>query len=96
MTQKTRLALVSDKHPFDDVFHAIFSDLCDHSIGNVSDCTKEVFDLSASFVSKDASKVLKQFYDLYFAGGKVQAQKEKVNKNVDDLIDQIQQKIASG
>ncbi|MGE0173473.1 MAG: hypothetical protein AB7T49_11820 [Oligoflexales bacterium] len=96
MAPKKLPELVVDKHPFDDAFLAIFTDLCEQSVANVADCTRQVFELSASFVSKDASKVLKQFYELYFATGKVQAQKEKVNKDVDDLIDQIQAKMAAG
>jgi hypothetical protein len=85
-----------DVYPIDELFLDVFLDLCADASDKVARSTQEIFDLSGKFMSKDTSDTLKQFYNLYFGTGGVDKQKERVNKEVDDLIDQIQENMASG
>ncbi|MBF0443751.1 MAG: hypothetical protein HQK54_17720, partial [Oligoflexales bacterium] len=82
---------------FDSLFLTIYLELKEKALMRAQKCTEEVFNLSCSFISRSAQDVLRRFHDLYFAGGfRMEDQKEVINKEVDNIIDQIQTKLESG
>lgn len=81
---------------FDLTFFKLFERLSHDCIDKAASCTEQVFNISKGFLDKDASTVLKKFYDLYFGSDDMEQRKEEMNKSVDDLFDQVQANMDAG
>lgn len=95
MGQTKRKEECSGLSELDDRFLGLFEKLCGQAVARASECTDKVFSLTQEYLSKDVSEVLKKFYDLYF-GRELDEKKEEMNREVDDLFDQIQSNLAEG
>lgn len=81
----------------DELMANVFQQLCQQAKANASGSAQQVLDVSAEYLSKEAHESLKKFQELYFGGNKqVDQQKDTMNKDVDDLIDQIQSNLDGG
>jgi hypothetical protein len=81
---------------FDLIFLSIFKALKAQALDGAQECTDAIFKLSASYVNKPAFDALKRFYELYFGSGDIEASKERINQEVDDLVASLQEKISAG
>lgn len=81
---------------FDKLFLTIFSDLSQQSISHAACSTEEIFKLSSDFLSKPATDILRRFQELYFGEDKFKERNEKVNKDVDNIIEQVEKTIKKG
>lgn len=86
-------AIISE---FDRKFLEFYQAASTDTIDKARVCTDKVFELSSTFMNKDTTQVLRKFQELYFGNKKVEARKEKINQEVDDLIDQIQDQMDQG
>lgn len=80
----------------DQTFLQIYQELGRATTELASRATSEILDISRDYLSQNANDVLMQFYALYMGNSKVDARKEQVNQEVDDLFDQIQSQLAQG
>lgn len=81
---------------FDDIFFNILSGLGKDAVDSAAQCTGAIFNLSSNYVDRPAFEALKKFYDLYFSEESIDASKDTVNEEVDNLIDAIQEKLDAG
>lgn len=79
----------------DEVFYSIFKDLSDDAINNVRLSTDQIFSLSKNYLNKDLTVLLKRFHSLYF-GENNKDQQTEINKQVDDIFDQVSEQVDSG
>lgn len=96
MEAKKKETNTYDVEALDTTFQAIVRDYCDVIIGNASSSVGKILDLSSQFVDKSASKALKDFRDLYFFNDKIGNEAAAINASVDDIFDDLQEKIAAG
>ena len=80
----------------DEKFVNVIKGIAGASLDNAKSCTDRVFDISSGFLNRDTSVVLDQFKSLYFGDATSQAKKEQTNREVDDLISQIQENLEAG
>ena len=81
---------------FDKIFFKILDGLGKEAIGGAAECTDAVFQLSSNYIDRPAFEALKNFYELYFGDGILDADKDSVNEEVDDLFSKVQDAIAEG
>lgn len=81
---------------FDLKFLLFLKDLGKHAMTDARQCTEAVFELSSNYVDKPAFEALRRFYDLYFGVEHIEAQKQKVHQDVEDLVSILQEKIRRG
>jgi hypothetical protein len=91
-----KAAIPIPREGVDPIFLKIFEELGHAAIAGASACTTSIFALSASYMEKPAFETLRKFYDLYFAQGELQKQKDEVNAAVDDMVALLQEKMAAG
>lgn len=77
------------KH-YDDLFINIFSDLSADLLNSVQSATQQILDISSNFLNDDISNALNDFHNLYFNNAELDTHKESIEKNVDEIIDFIQ------
>lgn len=80
----------------DTIILEIIEELSKKAIKGASECTDAVFRLSANYIDRPAFEALKKFYDLYFGEAHIEDDKNTINQDVDDLVEQIQSKIEDG
>ncbi len=77
------------KH-YDDLFIKIFGDLSADLLKSVQSATQQILDISSGFLNDDISNALNDFHNLYFNNAELDTHKESIDKNVDDIIEFIQ------
>lgn len=93
---KLDASVTADLDSLDSAFLSVYGELAQGAMDVAAQATQEVFQLSNSYLSQSANDLLKQFYALYFGDGEVATRKEQINKEVDDLFDQIQAQVDAG
>lgn len=71
----------------DKAFAAIASKLINMTIKTTGSSSKEVLNISQNYLNSKTHKTLENFYHLYFSN-ETQQQKDLMNQEVDDLVDQ--------
>ncbi len=84
------------KEELDIIYLRIFEALSYSALAGAAACTGAIFELSSNYMDKPAFDSLRKFYDLYFAQGDIDKKKDEVNAAVDDIVAQLQEKMASG
>ena len=87
---------VESTRELDEKFLKCIKGIAMASMDNAKSCTDKVFDISSNFLNRDATVVLEQFKGLYFGDAKSQEKKEAMNRDVDDMISQIQANLDEG
>lgn len=77
------------KH-YDDLFIKIFGDLSADLLNSVQSATQQILDISSGFLNDDVSNALNDFHNLYFNNAELDTHKESIDKNVDEIIEFIQ------
>ncbi len=80
----------------DRLFLGIVSDLVNLVQSTMTHEVQQIIAISSGFLSENAHAAMKDFYNLYFAKGSLEADKEKMNREVDDIFDQVQASLTSG
>lgn len=96
MGMPARMQGPSQAESLDDPFMAIMSDFIDIIIGDAGQAASRILELSSQFLSSSAKVALQNFHDLYFGGEKMNLNKEAVNREVDDIFDQVLTQVAAG
>lgn len=89
-------ALHQDIQAFDATFAAILQDLQQVMIESTARNTERVMKLASEYMNRSAYDALQQFHGLYVSRNSMERKKEEINRNVDDLFDTIQSKVAAG
>ncbi len=89
-------ALQQDIQAFDTTFASIFQDLRQVMIDSTGCNTERVMKLASEYMNRSAYDALQQFHGLYVSRNSMERKKEEINRNVDDLFDAIQSKVAAG
>ena len=80
-----------------DLFTKILGDLGAHAIDSAAACTNSVFNLSKEYMSKQAYESLRKFQQLYLkTTAEVDAQKNAINNEVDDIFEAAQANLKAG
>ena len=80
-----------------ELFTKILKDLGAHAIDSAAACTNSVFNLSKEYMSKQAYESLRKFQQLYLkTTAEVDAQKNSINSEVDDIFDAAQANLKAG
>ena len=74
---------------FDNKFFTLFNALSTSVKRTAGQSASHILGLSSNYLSKEASKALKDFHELYFADAVSDGDKEKVNSEVDDIMDEV-------
>lgn len=75
----------------DRIFKDTINDLQKDAMNNVEKSLENILLISENYLSKSSYKDLMVFYKLYFGDGKeLQSKSEKMNKEVDKIIEQIE------
>ena len=85
-----------DLEKLDEIFKNILSDFSDIITESAGTAVNSILNLSSNFVDKKAQEALKDFRDLYFGNKEIANESQAINKNVDDILDALQSKIATG
>ena len=80
----------------DKIFLAVISDWIAMTSVAAEAAVEKIISNSGEYLSDEQQKAVSDFHDLYFADGEVNASKEAMNREVDNLVDQIQAEIDSG
>ena len=80
----------------DNRFLELYKHLSSDAVDKAASCTGQVFEISQDFLNTGAADILKKFYDLYFGGKDIESRKEEMNRDVDDMIDQIKENLDKG
>ena len=81
----------------DNEFLAILSTFATMIQDTASDAATHILDISADFLSSEASSALKKFHDLYFSQDRsLEDGKNEVNRDVDAMMDNVRRIIAEG
>ncbi len=86
-----RFKLSDSLKKLDDAMINIYSEMIKSSISSMSANTELILEISESYLKKETTSLLKQFYYLYLKKEKDQISQtsEEVNKEVDDIINQL-------
>ncbi len=75
----------------DQAFLNILVDQCEWATDEARQCTAAIFTLTSRYINQPEFETLQQFYELYFgSGGAMDAKKNAINAEVDDLVAQLQ------
>lgn len=80
----------------DDPFMNIMSTFAELIIADAGAAANQILEISSQFLSSSTKGALKNFHDLYFGSAKMTASKEDVNREVDDIFDQVSAQVAQG
>jgi hypothetical protein len=83
-------------HLLDDAFLAIIKEWTELTTSCAEGAVTSILKNSGEYLSNEQQKAVQDFHDLYFGGGDVVATKEAMNREVDDLVDAIQNEMAGG
>ena len=75
----------------DRLFVGILEELADHARAHAAESARNVFNLSKGYLSDNASDAMEDFFNIYFSDSEhIEKSKEEVNKDVDDIFDEVQ------
>jgi hypothetical protein len=80
----------------DDAFLSIMKDWTELTTSCAEGAVASILKNSGEYLSTDQQRAVQDFHDLYFGDGDVTATKEAINREVDDLVDAIQNELATG
>lgn len=80
----------------DEIFKKIINDFSDMIISSAGTSVNSILELSSNFIDKKAQQALKDFRGLYFYNKVIAEESVAINKNVDDIFDQLQEKMSKG
>ncbi len=81
---------------FDLLFLGIAANLVELIQTTMTREVQQIIAISSGFLSDNAHAAMRDFYNLYFAKGALEVDKEKMNREVDDIFEQAQASFASG
>ncbi len=80
----------------DEIFVKITEGMAELVIASSSGATEKILSVSGQFLHERAKRAVRDFYNLYFADGKMNDAKESINSEVDDIFEAAQTAINSG
>ena len=80
-------SLIAD---YDDTYLLIFSGLSHYLSNTVESSVEQIIELSHSFLSDEATQAISDFHRLYEANAGIDAYKNSINDQVDELLNYIQ------
>ena len=107
MTLQRRYSLEAQKlHPkkddalsveeLDAVFKSVLEDLSSLIIQSASSAVNNIMSISSNFMDGKAQSALNDFRDLYFLNKDIGEESKAINKDVDDIFDNLQAKMDAG
>lgn len=80
----------------DELFVQILEQVHDLVISSASKSVGQILSLSSHFLSEEAQRSVADFHKLYAARDGIRQDQEKVNQDVSDFVEQLQEDLAAG